>query len=283
MNIGQHIKKSSVLLKNSGIETATLDVLILLEDILNVNRAQLLAHPDSELTIKQQKILGLQIKRRKNHEPLAYIRGKTEFYGHEFMVNKHVLQPRPESETMIDMLKKLNLKTPKIADIGTGSGVLAITAKLEITKAQIIAIDIDKKALDVARQNARKHKVTVKFLQGNLLEPIYKLGPKTGGLVLLCNLPYVPNNFHTNLSVGYEPKHAIFGGSDGLDLYRELFNQLDPSFVSQHTVPYILTESLPVQHKALARIAQKKGYALRQTTDFIQLYCYAKAQNTSRH
>src|SRR4051812_18952492 len=98
------------MLRDAGIGTARLDAMVLLEDCLSKDRAHLLAHPELELTAEQEKLLDAQIKRRLAHEPLAYIRGKTEFYGRDFLINKYVLEPRPESETIIDLLKKLPLK-----------------------------------------------------------------------------------------------------------------------------------------------------------------------------
>ncbi len=181
-------------------------------------------------------------------------------------MSKDVLEPRPESETMIELLKKLPLpKKPLIADIGTGSGALAITAKLEIPGAEVIATDIDIKCLAVAKNNTQRLGAEVKFFKGDLLEPIFKFKPSA----LLCNLPYVPDNYHLNSAAMNEPKIAIFGGPDGLDLYRRLFDQID----YLETKPtYILTESLPPQHKKLAKVAKKHSYKLAQTTDFIQVF-----------
>ena len=109
MHVGDWLKTATQKLQQAGIATARLDCLVLLEDYLNTNRTQLLAHLERELTVEQIKWLSLRLVRRAKHEPLAYIRSKTEFYGREFIVNKHVLEPRPESETMIDLLKASNL------------------------------------------------------------------------------------------------------------------------------------------------------------------------------
>lgn len=271
MKLGDFITSQASELANAGIGTTELDVLVLLEDLLNTNRAQLLAHPERELAVEQQKVLNSQIERRKTHEPLAYIRGKTEFYGREFFVSKNVLEPRPESETLIALLRDLvtsgqwlvDSKT-RIVDVGTGSGALAITAKIEIPKANVTAIDIDTKCLEVARKNAGQHKVAIEFLHGDLLSPLStNHSPLT---TLLCNLPYVPDDFQVNLAAGHEPKLAIFGGKDGLDLYRKLFLQID---TLKAKPLYILTESLPTQHKELEKLANKHGYKLERTEDFI--------------
>ncbi len=264
MKLGDLVTSKTRELSSGGIATAELDVLVLLEDLLNTNRAQLLARPELEVSSEQQKVLNSQIERRKSHEPLAYIRGKTEFYGREFVVNNHVLEPRPESETMIYLLKKLDVNTPIIADIGCGSGALGITAKLEIPDSQIFMCDVDDNCLDVAKQNAETHNTDAEIYKSDLLQ-IHK-GVYT---VLLCNLPYVPDDFHINLAATHEPKIAIFGGPDGLDLYRKLFEQIDSLKIKPN---YILTESLPTQHQELQKIAKQHNYKLEHIEDFILVF-----------
>lgn len=258
----QYVKQ----LKDAGIGTARLDCLVLLEDYTGKDRAWLLAHPEFELSKAQVTELNKQIKQRQSHIPLAFIRGKTEFYGREFIINKNVLEPRPESEAMIEFLKSLVLpKVSFVADIGTGSGALAITAKLELPNINVIATDIDPACIKVAKQNAKKHDVGIKVIKGNLLEPLKGLKIS----VLLCNLPYVPNSYEINQAAANEPRIAIFGGEDGLDLYRQLFDQINRG---ENRVQYVLTESLPFQHKALAKIAKDYGFKLQKTDDFIQLF-----------
>lgn len=250
-------------LEKAGIATAKLDALVLLEDVLHTDRAHLLAHPEIEITAEQKAELDALVERRKNHEPLAFIRGKTEFYGREFIVNKDVLEPRPETETMIDLLKKLQPSI--VVDVGTGSGAIAITAKKLFPTKEVIAIDIDPKCLKVTRQNAQKHNVTITTKQADLLEESALIE----GMVILANLPYVPDNFSINTAANHEPKHAIFGGQDGLDLYRKMFEQIQ---ASDKKPSYILTESLPFQHHTLAELARKYGYAQTQVQDFIQIF-----------
>ncbi len=240
-----------------------------------MDRAQLLAHPETELSNEQKIKLDLLLQRRANHEPLAFIRGKTEFYGREFTINKHVLEPRPETETMIELLKQLvdrlqitDYRLLHAVDVGTGSGAIAITLKLKNPNLEVYATDISKKCLAVAKQNAINHAVSVSFLHGDLLEPYYRLKPKTPHLIA-ANLPYVPDDFSINRAALHEPKIAIFGGVDGLDLYRKLFAQIDER---KQKPAYILTESLPFQHHALAALARKHGYVLAESKDFIQVF-----------
>lgn len=253
-----------------GVGSSSLDALILLEDELALSRAHLFAHPEIELTASQIKNLNAKLARRMRHEPMAYIRGFSEFYGRKFTVNKDVLEPRPESETMIEIL--LNLKLPAklvFVDIGTGSGAIAITAKLEVKKAQVYATEIDRSALAAAKQNAKKLKADVKFLQGDLLLPLKARSWQEETAVILANLPYVPDGWTINKAAAMEPKIAIFGGPDGMDLYRRMFEQISnfdwkPKFV--------LTESLPPQHKKLSGIALKARYRQTAVQDFIQVF-----------
>jgi len=267
MTIENWLKSAETKLKQAGIGTARLDALVLAEDATGHDRTHLLSHPELSVRGPASHKLDAQIRRRMNHEPLAYIRGKTEFYGREFLVDKRVLQPRPESETMIDLLKTV-VRGPAshtVVDIGTGSGALAITAKLEIPGAKVIATDIDPGCLVVAKSNAKKHSVDITFLETDLLDSIESLKD----LILIANLPYVPDDFQINSAARQEPRLAIFGGSDGLDLYRHLFNQIDTKKLG---VNWLLTESMPPEHAKLAELAKKHGFNLQQTDDFIQLF-----------
>ena len=273
MTIGKWLKQSETFLDRSNISTARLDSLVLLEDECGKDRAWVLAHPEFELATPQLKILDEQIKRRAKHEPLAYIRGKSEFYGREFIVNNHTLEPRPETETIIDLLKDLPTNNSwTIIDIGTGSGCLAVSAKLELPKYRVVGTDIDNKCTQTAELNAKKYNASIEFRQGNLLEPF--LEDIKDKWAILANLPYVPNGHTINKAAMFEPSHAIFGGEDGLDLYREMFRQINKL---QNKPTYILTESLPFQHSELARIAEKSEYEQQAEEDFIQVFRYLKA------
>lgn len=266
MTLKSFIEKYKQILLEAGIGTAELDVLVLLEGALHKDRTHILAHPELELTSEQINTLDAQIAHRAStHEPLAYIRGKTEFYGQEFVVTPDVLEPRPETETMVDVLKTLKLnKKPIIVDVGTGSGAIAVTTKLELPNASVIATDIDPACLRVAKTNVVKHSTDILLKKGNLIEPI-----KNQIDVIMANLPYVPDDFVINKAAQNEPRIAIFGGPDGLDLYRQLFEQINALKLKPE---YVLTESLPFQHKELAKIAQKSDYELTETKDFIQAF-----------
>lgn len=262
------LQTATARLSSASIATARLDSLVLLEDATRKDRAWLLAHPEHSLNEETRTSLDGLIARRVQHEPLAYIRGKSEFYGREFKVTPATLQPRPETETMISMLLSLQLPpSPVIVDIGTGSGAIAITSKLEIPAAQVHAVEINAEALEIAKKNAETMQAVMRFYQGNLLHPI--LAAQHSPNVILANLPYVPDSHTINPAAMREPAIAIFGGKDGLDLYRELFSDI----IRLHQKPaFILTESLPFQHEELQLIAKTAGYSLSGSEDFIQLY-----------
>ncbi len=273
-------------LRSAAVPNPRLDCLVLLQDVLQRDKSHILAHPEYILPSRMLELLNKQISRRANHEPLAYIRGKSEFYGREFIVSADTLQPRPETETMIDLVKELVKKSQKsfllqsgpvtddgnvrwiIVDVGTGSGCLAITAKLEFPEAEIIATDINPACLKIARQNAKNLDVDIKFYQGDLLQAL----PSTTyhlPLIILANLPYVPDSHTINRAAMHEPPTAIFGGADGLKLYRNMFEQIGMLIQKPH---YVLTESLPFQHEDLAKIALRSGYQQSDNEDFIQVF-----------
>lgn len=265
MSLGQLLKASEAKLKTAGISSARLDALILLEDMLHKDRAWILAHPEHKLSTVQARKLGRKLERRARHTPLAYIRGHTEFYGRSFKVNRHVLEPRPESETMIEILTKLRLPAkPAMADIGTGNGAIGITAALEIPGSIVDLYDISAGCVSVAKHNTHLHELHLHVRKMNLLSR-----PLRPYDVILANMPYVPDKWQINEAAMAEPKIAIFGGKDGLDVYRKLFAQLQRFTWKPR---YVLTESLPPQHEKLAAIAAEHGFNLRQSDDFIQVF-----------
>lgn len=265
MLVDQWLRTATMYLQSRGVMTARLDCLVLLEDILRVPRAKLLAEPATEIRAGQVEVLKSLLNRRAKHEPLAYIRGWSEFYGRDFKVGPKVLVPRPESETIIELLLELpELKGYLIADVGTGSGALGITAALELPDCQVELIDIDQSALDTANTNVAMHTTSVLLTVSNLISNM-----KQPNDILLCNLPYVPDGYEINQAAKHEPSLALFGGPDGLDLYRQLFEQIGR--LSKHPL-YLLTESLPESHDTLTKLAVQGGFSLVKTRDFIQLF-----------
>ncbi|HEV7454307.1 MAG TPA: HemK/PrmC family methyltransferase [Candidatus Saccharimonadales bacterium] len=263
--IGDFLKEATKTLTAAGIGSARLDVMILLEDTIGHNRAYLLAHPEHALTAEQTRTLHKKITQRTKHVPLAYIRGSAPFYGRTFMVNEQVLVPRPETEAMIDMLRALPLGTiPRIADIGTGSGCIGITAKLELPAADVWLYDIDFAALVVAKTNAHNLQAIVHTAQTDLLAAVAEAFD-----VIATNLPYVPTTLGVNRAAKHEPELALFAGSDGLDAYRAFWRQLGER---GQKPTYVLTESLILQHTKMAALAGLAGYALTGTNHLIQQF-----------
>jgi len=269
MRLDRFLKQSEAKLDTAGISSARLDVLILLEDVLHKDRSWVLAHPEFEMSSAIAKRIDRKLERRARHTPLAYIRGHSEFYGRSFKVNRHVLEPRPESETMIELLKSLDLpKSPAIADIGTGNGAIGITAALEITGSRVDLYDISAGCISVAKHNTHWHELHLHVRKMNLLSR-----PLKAYDVILANLPYVPDTWQINQAALAEPKIAIFGGVDGLDIYRKLFTQLQ-RFTWQPK--FVLTEALPPQHLQLSKLAAEHGFNLHQSEDFIQIFTPVK-------
>lgn len=269
MNTGNWLAGATAKLNAAGIGTARLDALVLLEDITKKDRGHLLAEPEVELLPAEIAVLTNLLNRRTTHEPLAYVRGRTEFYGRNFVITPDVLEPRPESETMIELLIKLSqgLNTGDkvwVADVGSGSGALGITAKFELPNLGVDLIDIDEKALEVSKTNVDLFTISISVIKSDLLTSAMRDYD-----ILLCNLPYIPDNYQINTAALHEPRIAIFGGLDGLDVYRKLFDQI--KILSKKPL-YILTESLPPQHHDLELIAATTGYQLYDSEDFIQVF-----------
>ncbi|HSW85121.1 MAG TPA: HemK/PrmC family methyltransferase [Candidatus Saccharimonadales bacterium] len=278
MTVNEWLATAKNNLDAAGIPTARLDSLILLEDTTAIDRVQLLANPNLVLKPNIVKKLNLLLNQRSKYEPLAYIRGKSEFYGRSFKINKNVLQPRPESEAMIDLLKTLcnklfpynNAKIGRnnannnlwLADVGSGSGILGITAKLEVPDLSVDLLEIDIKALKLAKFNVDIYTPNIGLILSDLLHSTSREYD-----ILLANLPYVPDDYTINKSAEYEPEIALFGGQDGLDVYRKLFKQIER--LNKRPL-YILTESMPFQHLKLTNIARKYKYKLASNVDYIQ-------------
>jgi len=264
MTIGEWLKQAQAALEGAKILTARLDCLVLLADELAKDKSWLLSHPEYKLQGSILENLNTKIAQRATHTPLAYIRGHAEFYGREFVVNKHTLVPRPETESMIELVKSLKPAAgTHILDIGTGTGCIAITTALELPSTQVSACDNDEACLKIAEKNAKKLGATVTFFSSNLLAAA---PPQE---IILTNLPYVPNDFAVNTAATFEPGLALFGGPDGLDLYRTLFNQITLGSWRPH---HIITESLPEQHEQLATIAVAAGFRLKASDDLAQLF-----------
>lgn len=202
-----------------------MDAETLLLHLLGANKAWLIAHGSDELPARQASDYAALIERRFHGEPIQYIVGETEFYGLPFRVTPDVLIPRPETEHLVEQAVTLagGFEQPRIADVGAGSGAIAVALAYHLLDPRITAIDLSEKALAVARENAERNNVAsrIRFLHGDLL------GPVTGESfdMVVSNPPYVPETDRASLSVevrDFEPSLALFAGTDGLDIYRRL-------------------------------------------------------------
>jgi release factor glutamine methyltransferase len=233
--------------------SASLDVQTLLGEVLAVNRVYLLAHPERELTPEQAQRFTTLVDRLAAGEPLPYILGRRAFYDRDFAVTPAVLIPRPETELLLEQALAFVKHKPDsvVVDVGTGSGALAVTLVALYPQAQVYATDISPDALNVARLNAQTHSANVTFYQGNLLEPLIEHSIQVD--MLMANLPYIATGDLPNLAVSkYEPRLALDGGADGLDLIRELLRHV-PVVCKSNTL--VLLEIGPDQGRAVLDLA----------------------------
>ena len=204
-------------------ETPRLDAEVLLAHTLGWSRARVLSRLQETISDEMLQQFRTLILRRAAREPVAYLVGRKEFYGLEFVVDRRVLVPRPETETLVDAALEWAKQRPGplvIADIGTGSGCIAVALAVHLPQAHIYAIDLSSDALAVARQNVIRHHVdaSVTLLTGDLLAPL----PQPVDL-LVSNPPYtVLDEVDPGVRM-HEPHLALDGGSDGLAVYRRLF------------------------------------------------------------
>lgn len=203
----------------------TLGVELLLAHVLGVQREYLFAHPEQEVEQKLEQDFRNLYERLLNGEPVAHLTGVKEFYGLEFDVNASVLIPRPETEMLVEkVIAFVGDQQLRILDIGTGSGAIAVSLAKHLPHAVVMGTDVSGEAVQVAQMNARKHNVGVDFVVADLLEGVS--GPFD---IIVANLPYIGEEryrFVSRETEQYEPSIALFGGSDGLELYRRLFQQL---------------------------------------------------------
>jgi release factor glutamine methyltransferase len=206
-------------------ERARADAELLLLHVLGRDRAWMLAHPEVTLSDPQAKQYLELLERRYHGEPIQYITGETEFYGLPLRVTPDVLIPRPETEHLVEKVIELlpRFPNPRVVDVGTGSGAIAIALTHEWPRVAITAIDTSAAALDLARLNAERIGFAdrIRYLHGDLLAPV----AREQFDVVVSNPPYVPMADRESLSVevrDYEPAIALFAGDDGLDVYRRL-------------------------------------------------------------
>jgi release factor glutamine methyltransferase len=260
---------ATIQLVGVGIGSAMLDAEIILAHTLRKSRTYLHAYGEMELEPRQYEIANARLDLRLDRTPIAYIIGHKEFYGRLFRVTPATLIPRPESEALITLLKELVPKnttlpgTPpqRLVDIGTGSGCLGITAKLELPELDVMLLDVSRHALSVAKRNAQHLDAEVTIEQSDLLANY----PFQADFIV-ANLPYVDLSWERSPETNFEPEIALFAPNDGLQLILKLLHQT-PSHLTSNG--YVLLEADPRQHAAIIGAAKAQGLHHDKTEGFI--------------
>ena len=236
--------------RSAGVESPRLDAQVLMANVLGIDKSAVIAHPEAPVGDGQAARFEAAVTRREAGEPVAYLRGLQEFLGLAFVTDARALIPRPETERLVELAEadigRRLVSAPRssgaprirVADVGTGSGAIAVSlvtrlrARRMLEEVDILAIDDDAAALDLAKENAVGHAVAdqMRFAEADLIplsEPTFDL--------VLANLPYVSTAAMAELPapVLFEPRHALDGGEDGLDVIRRLVAIL-PEVLAQH-------------------------------------------------
>ena len=250
------LRDAAEMLAHAGISSALLDAEIILAHTLRKSRTWLHAHGEERLSLREREIAGARLDLRLDRTPIAYIIGHKEFYGRLFKVSPSVLVPRPESETIIELLDNLcDGSTKTLVDVGTGSGCLGITAKLEHPELEVTLTDISHHALGIAEKNAETLGATIAIVKNDLLVPNPQLPPQID--IILANLPYVDHNWERSPETNYEPELALFADKGGRALIERLLQEAPLYLV---TGGILLLEADPEQHHALIVHATTLGY-----------------------
>lgn len=267
------IKAASKKLAKVGIKSSNLDAEIILSESLKKDRSYLRAYPDKTLPIIDLMVANWLLSRRQKKLPIAYLFKRKEFFGRSFHVNKSTLIPRPETETLIEVVSSIlqhdkNLKS--VIDIGTGSGCIGITCKLENPKISITLSDISKQALKIAEKNAAKYKIKPVLIQSNLLKNI-----RSNFDIIIANLPYVDSSWQVSPELKHEPKNALYAKDNGLEYIKKLLDQTSNNLSNNG---YVIIEADPTQHKSIINYAKQHNLIFEKSIDFCLVF-----KASSRH
>ena len=225
MTIKQAITKGMIMLKSNNVESPKLKARLLLQYILDKPRQYIIVYDNKEIDKQQQWQYFVNIEKLTKGVPLQHITHRQEFMKMDFFVDENVLIPRPDTEILVEEVIKIAQKynLPRILDLCTGSGAIAISLKKFVPNADITAVDISEKALEIAQRNAKKLETKINFLKSDLFD---KLDNKKFDIIV-SNPPYIRKDEIKKLSeeVQKEPKIALDGGEDGLDFYRIITEQ----------------------------------------------------------
>ena len=264
MTISEWLKIATKSLKTANIPSARLDAELILANTLRKNRTYLHAHLDEEIDPRRFDIANARLDLRLDRVPIAYILGYKEFYGRKFTVSPSVLIPRPESEDLISLFLELTaseIAEKVLIDVGTGSGCLGITAKLERSNLSVILSDISKPALNIAEKNANALNAGVHIQRQSLLNG--QLKPVD---YIFANLPYVDKNWDVSPELQYEPDIALFAEDEGLKLILQLISQA-PRCLTPEGLLFI--EADPQQHNRITDEAVRNGFVRERVLNYI--------------
>lgn len=225
MTIKQAITKGMIMLKSNNVESPKLKARLLLQYVLDKPRQYIIVYDNKEIDKQQQWQYFVNIEKLTKGIPLQHITHRQEFMKMDFFVDENVLIPRPDTEILVEEVIKIAQKynSPRILDLCTGSGAIAISLKKFVPNADITAVDISEKALEIAQKNAEKLEAKINFVKSDLFD---KLDNKKFDIIV-SNPPYIRKDEIKKLSeeVQKEPKIALDGGEDGLDFYRIITEQ----------------------------------------------------------
>lgn len=252
-------------LEKAGSPTPRLDAEVILAHVLGKNRTWLVAHADDQLTPASVLSADELIVRRTHREPIAYLTGHKEFYGRDFIVTPATLVPRPESESIIELVRAQEVHG-HVLDVGTGSGCLGITIALELPTTTVTLSDISDAALVVARKNAERLGVPIAgYVASDLLHHWERHDASAQFTAIIANLPYVSRDWEVSPETAYEPKSALFADDGGLALMEKLIDQ-----AGGHLSPggYLFLEADPSQHATLRSKAAACGFSFVAADDY---------------
>jgi release factor glutamine methyltransferase len=264
MTLAEAINNAATVLSTAGITNARLDAEVLLSHIIMKDRVWLITHRDDALDDNHQRDFADVIRRRTRREPLQHIIGNQEFWGLEFKVSPDVLIPRPETEFIIEAALAIvhdRNTLVRIIDLCTGSGCIAVSLAKELTAARIIATDASEKALVVARENTRRHGVSeqIRFLPGDLFEPLEELDIRGQIDIIVSNPPYVQAGDLSTLQPevrNYEPEMALIAGPEGTEMAKRII-RLAPEYLKKNGT--LIMEMGLGQAEALTRMVEATG------------------------
>ena len=264
MNTVQEIlQKNYKDLLNHNIQTAKIDSEVILANILNTNRINLITKQDVTLNKEQEDLFSKLVERRKQKEPVAYILNYKEFWNENYFVDKRVLIPRPETEILIELLLKKTKdknKAYKVLDLGCGSGCLLISFLKEMHKSQGVGVDISRNALEVAKKNIELHNLNnrAKLVRLDLLT----LRTKDKFDVIFSNPPYLSSSDYAKLSEdvkNFEPKQALVGGFNGVLYYKKII-ALAQSALKKNG--YLALELGDRQYRTISKLLQDHSFRI---------------------